>query len=44
MNVEEHRQGEQLFVPALSSGSGTNEEKASHGYISAGNLEKIPEC
>lgn len=44
INIEEHRQGEVLFVPALSSGSGTNEEKAGHGYICAGNLEKIPEC
>jgi len=38
INIEEHRQGEELFVPALSSSSRTNEEKAGHSYICAGNL------
>lgn len=38
INMEEYRQGEELFVPALSSGSRTNEEKAGLSYICAGNL------
>lgn len=38
INIEEYRQGEELFVPALSSGSRTNEGEAGHRYICAGNL------
>lgn len=41
INIEECRQGEELFVPALSSGSRTNEQEAGHRCACAGS-QKIP--
>lgn len=32
-DIEAYRQGEELFVPALSSGSGTNEENATDTFL-----------